>query len=58
VHLRSILGSIGVLVLPEQFALAKAHEAFDAEGRLKEAGPLKSLERIAASLVRTTAALS
>ncbi len=34
VHLRAILGNIGVIVLPEQFALGKAGGAFDDEGRL------------------------
>jgi NAD(P)H-dependent FMN reductase len=36
VHLRSILGNIGVIVLPDQLAVGTAHEAFDDEGRLKD----------------------
>ncbi|HMK33190.1 MAG TPA: NAD(P)H-dependent oxidoreductase [Nitrosopumilaceae archaeon] len=35
VHVRSILGNIGVLVIPDQVAIAKAHEAFDSDGTLK-----------------------
>jgi chromate reductase, NAD(P)H dehydrogenase (quinone) len=35
VHVRSILGNIGVLVIPEQVAIAKAHEAFNSDGTLK-----------------------
>ncbi len=37
VHVRSILSNIGVLVLPEQKAIPKAHEAFTADGRLADA---------------------
>ena len=35
VHVRSILGNIGVLVIPDQVAIAKAHEAFNSDGTLK-----------------------
>jgi chromate reductase, NAD(P)H dehydrogenase (quinone) len=38
VHVRSILGSIGVIVLPDQIAVAKAHEAFHADGSKQQAG--------------------
>src|SRR5438105_1969495 len=34
VHSRSILGNIGVIVLPDQIAVAKAHEAFQPDGSL------------------------
>jgi NAD(P)H-dependent FMN reductase len=34
VHVRSILGNIGVLVLPDQIAVAKAHDAFKPDGSL------------------------
>ncbi len=36
VHLRAILGNIGVIVLPDQIALSMAHQAFDDAGRLKD----------------------
>jgi NAD(P)H-dependent FMN reductase len=36
VHVRSILGNIGVIVLPEQIAVAKAHEALNPDGSLKD----------------------
>ncbi|MBL9129793.1 MAG: NAD(P)H-dependent oxidoreductase [Verrucomicrobiaceae bacterium] len=51
VHLRAILGNIGVLVLPDQVALPKAHEAFDADGRLKEERPAKQIDALAGKLV-------
>ena len=34
VHLRSILGNLGCIVLPDQVAVPKAHEAFKADGTL------------------------
>jgi chromate reductase len=36
VHVRSILGNIGVIVLPDQIAVPNAHEAFNADGSLKD----------------------
>ena len=37
VHLRAILGNIQMLVLPDQRAIPKAHEAFAPDGALKDA---------------------
>jgi NAD(P)H-dependent FMN reductase len=37
VHVRAILGNIGVIVLPTQVAVGKVHEAFDADGSLRDA---------------------
>jgi hypothetical protein len=36
-HVRAVLGNIGVLVLPDQVAVPKAHEAFQPDGNLKDA---------------------
>jgi NAD(P)H-dependent FMN reductase len=36
VRVRSILSNIGVILLPDQIAVAKAHEAFNADGSLKD----------------------
>lgn len=36
VHVRSILGNIGVLVLPDQQAVSNAFQAFDENGNLKD----------------------
>jgi len=54
VTVRSILGNIGVLVLPGQVAVPRAHEAFDEQGRLKEAKQAESIEKLAAELVSVT----
>lgn len=35
-QVRYVLGNIGVVVLPDMYALPKAHEAFDASGALKD----------------------
>lgn len=51
VHLRAILGNIGVIVLPDQVALPKAHEAFDAAGKLKDERPAKQVTALAQNLV-------
>jgi NAD(P)H-dependent FMN reductase len=51
VHLRAILGNIGVIVLPDQVALPKAHEAFDAAGQLKDERPAKQVTALAQTLV-------
>jgi NAD(P)H-dependent FMN reductase len=57
VHLRAILGNIGVLVIPDQVAIATAHEAFAADGTLKDARKQASVEAIATRLVATIARL-
>lgn len=51
VHLRSILGNIGVIVLPDQVAVPKAHEAFDDNGALKEERTARQVRNVAESLV-------
>lgn len=51
VHLRAILGNLGVLVLPDQLAVSKAHEAFDADGRLRDEKQRATLQRQVATLV-------
>lgn len=51
VHVRAILGNIGVLVIPEQFALSRANEAFEADGSLKNPKQRASIERVVKALV-------
>jgi chromate reductase, NAD(P)H dehydrogenase (quinone) len=55
---RSILGNIGVIVLPEQFCLPKAHEAFEPDGTLKDARQQAAAERIGATVAKTLAKLA
>src|SRR5580700_3551364 len=50
VTLRSILGNIGVIVLPDQVAISTAHEAFEA-GRLKDEQKAAQVAKLARSLV-------
>lgn len=58
VTVRSILSNIKVLVLPDQFALTQAHEAFDADGTLTNEHALKQVTAIAGKVVRTCNALA
>lgn len=58
VHLRAILGNIGVIMLPGQFALSRAHEAFDAEGKLKDPKQAARLEGVIKPLVTITGKLA
>lgn len=57
VHVRAILGNIGVLVIPEQVAVGQAHEAFSPDGELKDEKLAARVESMVASLVSTTARL-
>jgi NAD(P)H-dependent FMN reductase len=50
VHVRSILGNIGVLVLPEQKAIPKAQEAFDENGKFKDEQQEKEILQLGAKL--------
>lgn len=53
VHLRSILGNIGVLVLPDQIAIPRAFDAFEPDGRLREEKLQTGIERLGATLAST-----
>jgi NAD(P)H-dependent FMN reductase len=57
VHLRSILGNIQVLVLPDQKTIPAAHEAFTDDGNLKDANQHKAIEGLGAKLASTLAKL-
>ena len=49
--LRAILSHVGVLVIPQQHALAKAHEAFNDDGTLKDPKQQEAVEKITAEMV-------
>lgn len=51
VHVRAILGGIGVLVSPNQLAVPHAGEAFDEAGDLVDAGLAKSLDGVVEGVV-------
>jgi hypothetical protein len=51
VTVRSILGNIGVIVLPDQLAVPRAHEAFDDAGNLKDAKQQAAVAKVAGALV-------
>ena len=50
VHVRSILGNIGVIVLPDQVAVPKAHEAFRPDGSLTDAKQQAGIEALGKTL--------
>lgn len=57
VHVRSILSSIGVLVIPKQFALSNANNAFDDNGQLTDDKQQSIVTGIAQNLVEVTSKL-
>lgn len=52
VHVRSILGNIGVIVMPDQIAIGKAHEAFNADGTLKDKKQEEQVKMIGAGVAK------
>jgi NAD(P)H-dependent FMN reductase len=57
VHVRAILGNIGVIVLPEQLAVGKAHEAFSLDGSMQNPKMQESVEALGRTLATTLARL-
>jgi NAD(P)H-dependent FMN reductase len=57
VHVRAILGNIGVLVLPDQLAVSKADQAFNADGTLADPKQGTAVAEIGAKLARILAKL-
>lgn len=58
VTLRSILGNLQVLVIPEQLAIARANEAFSPDGKLVDTKQQSAVEAIAARVVHVAGALA
>lgn len=57
-HLRQILQTLNVLVLSEQFALPRAHEAFNEAGALLDPKQQASVSGVARRLVEVSSKLS
>ena len=57
VHLRAILGNLGVLVIADQLAVGKADEAFAEDGSLKNPKQAALLSGIVKELVRVAGAV-
>lgn len=57
VTVRSILGNIGVHVVPDQVAVSQASDAFDDDDALKDENTAKRVRGVVRSLVETTQAL-
>ena len=50
-HLRDLLGYLGMLVIPQQLAVGKAHEAFAADGTFVDKKQEAALQGVATALV-------
>ena len=50
-HVRDILGYLGMQVIPQQLAVAKAGDAVGEDGRLRDAAQQEMLDKLAAALV-------
>lgn len=57
-HVRSILESIGVIVIPDQKAVSSAYSAFDEAGNLKDGDQRSAIEAIGAKLADVVAKLN
>jgi chromate reductase len=58
VTLRSILGNIKVIVIPDQFALSTANEAFDEAGQLTNQRNQQAVNNVVTRLVEVTGRLA
>jgi len=52
VHVRAILENMGVLVIPTQVAISKAHEVFNLEGTMKDEKQEQQVKKIGANLAQ------
>ena len=58
VHVRAILENISVLVIPEQVAVSKAHEVFNADGTLKDKKQEDQVKKIGSNVAKLLLKLS
>jgi chromate reductase len=58
VHLRAILGNIGVLVVPKQFALGGAYGKFDESGKLTDEAAVKGVRAVIQEVVSVASKLT
>jgi chromate reductase, NAD(P)H dehydrogenase (quinone) len=58
VHVRSILGNIGVVVLPDQKAIGNASNSFDENGNLKDESQQTAIMQLGSKLATVTAKLN
>lgn len=56
-HVRQVLTILGTLVIPTQFGLARAREAFNEDGSLKDPAHQQAVDRVATELVDILARL-
>ncbi len=52
VHVRAILENISVIVIPDQIAVAKAHEVFNADGTLRDKKQEDQVKKIGANVAK------
>ncbi len=52
VHVRAILENIRVIVIPDQIAVAKAHEVFNADGTLRDKNQEEQVKKIGARVAK------
>ena len=57
VHIRSILGNLSMIVLPEQRAIGNAYDAFTPEGNLQDAAQQSAVEQLGARLAEVVGKL-
>lgn len=57
VHVRAILSGIGTHVVPAQFALGGAHEAFNPDGSMADPAKAKAVRAVVEATVRTATRL-
>jgi chromate reductase, NAD(P)H dehydrogenase (quinone) len=57
INARAFLSGLGLLVVPQNQSIPLAHQAFDEQGALKDAGQHSGVARVVQEVLRTAAAL-